>query len=291
MKRLVYILIFMGLMHSCSESPYEGYTLSKTGMNYKIHVIGDGDVPGQAGDFVLPSMILSDTLDSVIYTNLMEAGDPFVYKLTKLKNGGLNEALSLLNEGDSASFIIEGTRINLDKLCKIEGLNGVIHPVKLSIKMNEILTPTEIDSLKKLESWLKDEEMNEQIRLNNFLKENKITEDYRLEGIYYLPIDTGKGRIAAGGSNIRVHYKAFFVDGTVFDNTYEYSNALEVDLGKPDQLLEGFELGIRQMREGGKARFIIPSQLSFGERGSSTGIVAPYTTLVYEVELLSVSPY
>ena len=292
-NRLQYIVMFIAsllIFWACDRSPYEGYSITKSGLSYQIHTLGDGADLAVPGDFVLPSLVVSDTSDSVIYTNLMTAGNPLVHKIKELKNGGLNEAFMLLYEGDSASFIIEGARIDLDRLCGRSGLNGNINPVKLSVKMNEILTPSEIDSLSKIEQWLKDEEMNEQIRLNNFLKENQITQENFVDGIYYIEHEEGKGPIAAGKSHIRVHYKAFFTDGRVFDNTYEYTNALEVDLGKPDQLLEGFEIGIRLMREGGRASFVIPSQLAFGESGSTTGIVPPYATLIYEVELVDVSP-
>ena len=43
------------------------------------------------------------------------------------------------------------------------------------------------------------------------------------------------------------------------------------------------------MREGEKAKIIIPSQLAFGENGSSTGIVPPYTSVIYEVTMLKVN--
>ncbi len=42
------------------------------------------------------------------------------------------------------------------------------------------------------------------------------------------------------------------------------------------------------MKTGGKATFILPSQLAFKDYGSSTGIVAPYTTVLYKVQLVKV---
>jgi peptidylprolyl isomerase len=43
------------------------------------------------------------------------------------------------------------------------------------------------------------------------------------------------------------------------------------------------------MNEGEKAKFIIPSQLTYGKKGSSTGIVPPYTTVIYEIELVKLN--
>ena len=73
-----------------------------------------------------------------------------------------------------------------------------------------------------------------------------------------------------------------------FDNTYGMEEPFVFNLGDPDQVIEGFETGLQLMRKRGKARFIIPSQLGFGDKGSSTGIVPPFATLVYEVELKNV---
>lgn len=287
MKNKLFLCLIV-LLSACQKSEYEGYSVTKSGLDYKFEILGDGAFLPSKGDFVLPGIVVSDTADSVIWSNAMSRNELLIHKINESRNADLNEAFSMLYEGDSAVFIMDGSRVNLDKLCEREGLNGRIHPVKIAVKMNQILTPQAIDSLERLSEWLQDEEMNEQIILNNFLKENRINKEHLVDGIYYVPIREGDGPQASGGSTIRIHYKAFFTDGRIFDNTYEYTNALEIDLGKPDQLLEGFEIGIRQMKAGGRASFVIPSQLGFGERGSSTGIVPPFTSLIYDVELLSV---
>jgi len=78
------------------------------------------------------------------------------------------------------------------------------------------------------------------------------------------------------------------VNGVMFDDTYIFKDPLEFELGKPDQVIEGFMIGLKQMKVGGQASFVIPSQKAFGEEGSSTGIVPPYTTVVYDVELVGI---
>jgi FKBP-type peptidyl-prolyl cis-trans isomerase FkpA len=42
------------------------------------------------------------------------------------------------------------------------------------------------------------------------------------------------------------------------------------------------------MKPGGKAKIIIPSYLAYGERGSSTGTVPPFTPVVYQVHLIEI---
>ena len=48
------------------------------------------------------------------------------------------------------------------------------------------------------------------------------------------------------------------------------------------------EDAIGMMHEGEKALFIMPSELAFGENGSSTGIIPPFTSLIFEVELVAI---
>jgi FKBP-type peptidyl-prolyl cis-trans isomerase len=43
------------------------------------------------------------------------------------------------------------------------------------------------------------------------------------------------------------------------------------------------------MALGEKSLFIIPSDLAFGNSGSSTGIIPPFTSLIFEVEILAVN--
>ena len=51
-------------------------------------------------------------------------------------------------------------------------------------------------------------------------------------------------------------------------------------------MIAGLEDAIGRMREGQRALVILPSYLAWGEKGSSTGIIPPFTTVIYEVELL-----
>ena len=49
----------------------------------------------------------------------------------------------------------------------------------------------------------------------------------------------------------------------------------------------GLEEAVGTMKKGSKAKVIVPSNMAFGEMGRGT-VVPPYTTLVYDVEIVDV---
>lgn len=162
----------------------------------------------------------------------------------------------------------------------------------MDVKLFNILTPEQYqEELKNYAQIVEDRDIEEQRKLKTFLDTCK-TEFYPLNnGMFYLPIKQGVGDNAESGNTIKIHYKGTFLNGKVFESTYDRKEPLEMVVGTQGQIISGLESAIRLMNEGAKTKFIIPSQLAFGETGSSTGIVPPYTTVVYEIELLSLTKY
>ena len=80
------------------------------------------------------------------------------------------------------------------------------------------------------------------------------------------------------------------VHGRFFDSTVKRNQPFEFVFGTELQVIPGLEDAIGRMREGQRALVILPSDLAWGEKGSSTGIVPPFTTVIYEVELLKAVP-
>jgi FKBP-type peptidyl-prolyl cis-trans isomerase FkpA/FKBP-type peptidyl-prolyl cis-trans isomerase FklB len=75
------------------------------------------------------------------------------------------------------------------------------------------------------------------------------------------------------------------LNGEKFDSSYDRNEAIEFEIGSR-KIIPGWNEGIKLMREGGKAVIIVPSDLAYGEQGK--GDIAPFTTLVFEIELLEV---
>ena len=118
-----------------------------------------------------------------------------------------------------------------------------------------------------------------------FLEENKLKEGVITteSGLQYEVLVMGKGKKPQVTDRVKVHYHGTLIDGTVFDSS--------VDRGEPasfglNQVIPGWTEGLQLMPVGSKFRFYIPQQLGYGTR--QTGSIPPYSTLIFEVELLGI---
>ncbi len=263
----------MILFGSCRHSKFPGYNKLDECLFMQLLTIGDGNIPGK-GDYV--KFEYSIAMDDFTKEELLKTMT--VYKnMDSIKNPMLRKILSNLAEGDSAHFII----------CKNEDCHNT---ETLRIKLKGVYnTYTELLYATKKDRWRKDMEMNEQAKLKAYIQSKGIS-DYNIKhGIYYHELIRGHGGHVAKGSQILISYKGYFLNGEVFDSSLTRNHPFDFRFGDPDQVIDGIAIGLSYMKEGGKSKLIIPSQFAFGEQGSSTGIVPPYTTVIYEIELLTIN--
>lgn len=119
-----------------------------------------------------------------------------------------------------------------------------------------------------------------------FLQENKKNKKVKVtpSGLQYEILKEGKGDKPSETSQVKVHYHGTTIDGKVFDSS--------VDRGEPivfglNQVIKGWTEGVQLMPIGSKFKFYIPQELAYGENSPSPAI-KPYSTLIFEVELLGI---
>ena len=107
------------------------------------------------------------------------------------------------------------------------------------------------------------------------------------EGFIVETLQKGQGDIATANQQISVHYEGKLPDGTVFDASRPRGQPFSFTLGK-GQVIKGWDLGVEGMGIGEIRRLTIPPELGYGATGVG-GVIPPNATLIFEVELLSVS--
>lgn len=132
----------------------------------------------------------------------------------------------------------------------------------------------------KKEILVKENQLKEQQIIESLSKDFKVTPS----GLRYKILNKGNGDSPKKGDKVKVHYKGMLTDETVFDSSYKRNQPIEFNVGI-GQVIPGWDEGIMLLKNGEKAKFVIPSNLGYGEAGAG-GVIPPNATLVFEVELL-----
>jgi FKBP-type peptidyl-prolyl cis-trans isomerase FkpA len=104
----------------------------------------------------------------------------------------------------------------------------------------------------------------------------------------------GIGDVALPGMNAIVHYTGWLYDaaapeqrGRKFDSSRDRGQPLSFPLGA-GRVIRGWDQGVTGMKVGGTRRLVIPPDLAYGGRNIGNGLIPPFSTLLFEVELLAV---
>ena len=120
---------------------------------------------------------------------------------------------------------------------------------------------------------------NEAYLVENAKKEGVMKTE---SGLQYEILIEGNGPKPTADSKVLCHYEGKFIDGTVFDSSY--------DRGEPATfpvkgVIKGWQEILQMMPEGSKWRVTIPQELAYGGRGAGSQI-PPYSTLTFEMFLI-----
>ena len=118
-----------------------------------------------------------------------------------------------------------------------------------------------------------------------FLAENKTKEGVQVtpSGLQYKVIKQGKGAIPTATDRVKVNYRGTLIDGTEFDSSYKRN---EPTVFAANQVIKGWTEALTMMPVGSKWELYIPQDLAYGSRNQGT--IKPFSTLIFEVELLSI---
>lgn len=103
-------------------------------------------------------------------------------------------------------------------------------------------------------------------------------------GLQYKVLVAGKGEVPTVSDKVQVNYEGRLIDGTVFDASARHGDKPAEFM--PTQVIKGWTEALTMMPVGSKWQLYIPSELAYGKR--ETGQIKPYSTLVFDVELVGI---
>lgn len=285
MKKLL-VVAFFSVAACNTDSPYSGYSRGKEGVHFKLHRIGEQVQHARYGDFVTADIQYSTLDDSVFFKGRRKL------RLEKSgAKGSIEACFRMLSEGESATFIISSQEFFTKTLqTTLPAFLNTDEMMKVKLDIIDIQTPEEYN-FEKLAflTWVEDFGEYEKVLLNKFLHEEELEVKPSATGLYCIPLRKSEGKKVEKGDTVTVNYEGRFLNGKFFDSTVRRKQPFQFVFGTEWQVIRGLEEAIGMMREGEKSLFIVPSDLAFGTEGSSTGIIPPFTSLIFEVEILEIN--
>jgi FKBP-type peptidyl-prolyl cis-trans isomerase len=122
---------------------------------------------------------------------------------------------------------------------------------------------------------------------DTFLAANKSKEGVITlpSGLQYKILKEGTGPKPTAADSVVCNYRGTLINGTEFDSSYKRGEPTTFPVGG---VIKGWTEALQLMPVGSKWQLFIPADLAYGARGTPGGPIGPNSTLIFEIELLSI---
>lgn len=117
--------------------------------------------------------------------------------------------------------------------------------------------------------------------LDEYLANNNIVAEVHSSGLRYVIHEQGSGLTPTLESGIIASYEGTFLDGEVFDSNSEFTFRLS-------NLIDGWQIGLPFIQEGGDITLYIPSGLGYGTRGTASGSIPGNTNIIFSIQIIEI---
>jgi FKBP-type peptidyl-prolyl cis-trans isomerase FkpA len=280
MSSLLKFLPLLFLLVACSpEDAGSPWKKRPEGYFYRLLAFENMERTGVNDDFAHLDLVFATLKDSVFWDSRSNFNNAFYLQLHPSKNDMLRKELAMASEADSFCLLIKTERFFIERFGtkEIPVFCRQDSSVKIYCRVKEFFGKEEMKSLSPSL-----EENEKQIIAAFFGNELKQKNASDRSGIFWIEKPQTPGRPFHKGDRITVSYRGYFLNGRLMD---EGDPEFRMSYGDPSQLIPGLNNVMAVLKEGQNAKIIIPSRLAFGSNGSSTGIVPPYTPLLYEISV------
>jgi len=279
-KNMLAITLVLVISFSCKPKQKE-FKTTTSGLKYMFHVENEDSTKVNMYDIVTVYMNYR-TQDSILFEGKQ---NKIPFQIIPRFEGDLMDGILLMHNGDSATFAME-TKVFFEKMMgypEVPAELAAFNELFFDIKVIEIKPENEMQKASRLA--MEERKNSEELEITKYVTENQITVTPTASGLYYILVTEGTGAQAVAGKKVKVHYTGTFLNGEKFDSSYDRNEPIEFSLGR-GQVIPGWDEGIGMMKVGGKARFIVPSKLGYGDQ--DRGPIKAFTPLAFEVELVDV---
>ena len=261
---------------------------TKSGLQYKIFAKG-GDRKVGEGDLMTVQLSYSNSKDSILYDSKKQGGGVEMVLNKPSFKGGPEEGMQMMHVGDSIvmrlpadSVFLKTFQTSIPRYVK-KGSSLTFHIVLLDLIEKEKVGSVLAEREKKYQESNLARKRDEATNIDKFIMVNDYKVDPFPSGLYFIIIKDGNGYSPTHENIVKIKYYSTLIDGTNVEGSPEKPLVKEFRIGDT-ALLKGFEEGLLMTRLGGHYTFVLPSKLAYGDK--QQGKLPPYTTLIYDVELI-----
>ncbi|MDQ3110186.1 MAG: FKBP-type peptidyl-prolyl cis-trans isomerase [Bacteroidota bacterium] len=291
----ILVVAFSSFSKGKKKKPFKGYKKIENGSYFLLNVKGTGATAVDTGGAVF-AKIKFKTIEDSVFFDINEqthvASYPLRVDAFRFK-GDFLDIFSRLHTGDSVSFFVrmDSLKKYYEEEFKFEPQYDTMEYLGFAVKVDSVYSREKVQGLRaaaeaeqeKQKAMILKMKEEEPAAILKYIADNKISEKPTESGLYYLETKKGTGEKLKDDQEVSIHYTGKFIAGEVFDTSVGHEPLVFI-LGQ-HMVIQGMEEALLLMNNGGKATFIIPSSLAYGDGG---GRMKPFATLIFDVEIISV---
>ena len=270
------IIILLGIcLVSCSK-----FETTETGLKYKFHVSNKNNRKVKLGELALCyyKIIYEDTC---LYNTYLKPDPARIVIHESGYDGDFFEALSMMHEGDSATF-----KFNADSFYSITNRVETPEVIKSGNELEVVVKVFKVVNEEEYKLYLKQEERlhieQEKVNIQEYIKTNYLMLAYDSSLDIHYKVKHKDSSYIMPEDIVTFQCLARTLDGKTIINTYSNNSPLTVQIGHENFRLPIVDELLQFMGEGDDGKFIVPYMKCFGPEGDGIGI-PQYSTFVFDI--------